>query len=308
MYIRLSFLMFFISILFWSCRQNTTATNIPKQVVIDSIPEPKIEFKMIEPKYEIHDPVKIASDSLQNKSEFEYIISQIPVTPLPFGVQNLQDIDCSYPAESLLDIPLEFDTENRYGLNNYFYEHEELDPRVEHDGRCMPNIEDNGGDVFFSRRLPNLNTGEYVLLFYYTKPESIRVGIPNTYEYYMRNWTSSHWLIVVCQPTGKIVYVDTSIFSSDNYIRLSYIDKDYNIHTRHYQTPVKRSTVNDDEVSDDIIDQKLTILFLENSYKLERPEDKNSFSETGRWVSMNNGHLVSYRWVNNKPIDIKRIK
>jgi len=127
-----------------------------------------------------------------------------------------------------LEAPIDYDKDNNYGLNNYFEEHEELDPWVEHDGRCMP-FNEGYAKTYFSKRLPDLNTGEKVLLYYHTKPEVVRIGTGDG-GHYDYKWTSEQWLLLVCEPEGKAVYVDASILSADNYMSFSYIDKDYNIY------------------------------------------------------------------------------
>ena len=313
----ISILVFLLS----SCGSIGKAENTPESIgdsiVSKNTSEIDIKQLFVEPVYELHDPVSndgeeaVAEDDIE-KLGFNEIISNIPVTPLPFGVKNLDKIDLSFPSGSLLEASIDFDEENIYGLNDYFEENRELDPFVEHDGRCMPYNEP-GSKTYFSRRFPDLVTGEKVLLYYYTKPETTRIGTKDG-RYHDKKWTSEKWLILVCEPTGKAVYSETSILSADEYMRLSYIDADYNIHTKHYQNPQTRPSKSDrtpngeiDEVSEEIIKAKFTTLFHENFYKLKRPESKDYYSETGRWhgTEDSTSYLVMYRWVDNKPVAVE---
>lgn len=306
-----------------SCGSTNKSENKPESIgnsiAAKNTPEIDIKQLFVKPVYELHDPIpnieeeeQIFGDDIE-KLGFNEIISKIPVTPLPFGVKNLDEIDLSFPSRSLLEAPIDYDEENIYGLNDYFEENGELDPFVEHDGRCMPYNE-SGSKTYFSRRFPDLVTGEKVLLYYYTKPETTRIGTEDG-RYYDKKWTSVKWLILVCEPTGKAVYVDTSILSADEYMRLSYIDENYNIRTKHYQKPQTRSSKSDrtpngeiDEVSEEIINAKFTTLFHENFYKLKRPKSRDYYSETGRWHGTEDSasYHVMYRWIDNIPVVVER--
>jgi len=61
-----------------------------------------------------------------------------------------------------------------------------------------------------------------------------------------------------------------------------------------------------DEIIEEVKTANLTILFLETFYKIRKPQNEENYSQTGRWVGMEDSSSILYRWIDNEPVQGER--
>ncbi|MCL1942029.1 MAG: hypothetical protein FWF54_00530 [Candidatus Azobacteroides sp.] len=194
-------------------------------------------------------------DDIIPQKNFRELVSNIPISPLPFGVKNIDSINVYKPLGERLP-PIEFDTLDIYGMKNYFINHPELDIKDEREGRF---VGDRHVTEYFVKRFPPLKNGNEVLLFYKYNLEK----------------NNESWILYLCKSDdGKIIDSDRSFMSSNGgggFNSFSYMDDNYVITKKLFCLPRKPGQISGiefgDDVEEDIIKANKTILYFRYVYK-----------------------------------------